>query len=321
MSLAHSASSLNMAGLTPDHAGQDFSASGQPTGGTVTVNDSYTDVNGSQTTTSAQTASGPNYAANSQASVMFTPSNCTYQVDIEYSIITNHTGSPSPNDPGITDTGLTAHIPVPAGLDLSGSVTIDAYVSGPITLPQIEAGFYSLGAMSTWGSAMGQLTGAGGQQPIGTATLTWDLRPTLRKQLCLVPLLAGHKLADAKKALGKANCGVGRLTSETSSKVAKGSVISSNPAVGKILTAGSPVALRVSTGTKKSKSCKVPKLAGMTLGAAKGALRKANCAVGKVKSGKSSTLAKGKVISTSPTKGTKHKAGTKVALTLSTGKS
>ena len=58
---------------------------------------------------------------------------------------------------------------------------------------------------------------------------------------------------------------------------------------------------------------------GKTLAAAKKALKKANCGVGTVTRKASSTVAKGKVISTKPGAGTKHKAGTKVKLTVSSG--
>jgi len=52
---------------------------------------------------------------------------------------------------------------------------------------------------------------------------------------------------------------------------------------------------------------------------AKTALKKANCAVGKVTTSKSSKVAKGAVISSSPKAGTSHKSGTKVALKVSSG--
>ena len=66
--------------------------------------------------------------------------------------------------------------------------------------------------------------------------------------------------------------------------------------------------------------CAVPKLTGWTLAAAKTALKRAHCAVGKVTKRKSSTVSTGRVISSSPKAGSKHRAGTKVALTVSRGK-
>jgi beta-lactam-binding protein with PASTA domain len=147
------------------------------------------------------------------------------------------------------------------------------------------------------------------------------------KAQCKVPKVKGKTLAAAKKALKKAHCGVGKVKKAASAKVAKGKVISSKPGAGAKRKAGAKVALTVSRGKKAGtgkgstkKSCEVPAVKGKTLAAAKKALKKANCAVGKVTKKASSTVAKGKVISTKPGAGTKHKAGMKVALTVSSGK-
>ena len=85
--------------------------------------------------------------------------------------------------------------------------------------------------------------------------------------------------------------------------------------------AGTKVALTVSSGkpTPPKKTCTVPNVVGDTLAAAKAALKKANCSTGTVTNKASSKVAKGKVISSSPKAGTKHKAGTKVKLTVSSG--
>jgi hypothetical protein len=135
---------------------------------------------------------------------------------------------------------------------------------------------------------------------------------------CIVPKLAGATLAAAKASLGEANCSAGKLTTKSSTKVAKGKIISSSPKAGTKLTFGAPVALTESSG--KPKQCIVPALAGKALAAAKKALSAAHCSVGTVKSAKSSKVAKGKIISSSPKAGTKHKEGTKVALVESKGK-
>jgi beta-lactam-binding protein with PASTA domain len=65
--------------------------------------------------------------------------------------------------------------------------------------------------------------------------------------------------------------------------------------------------------------CKIPKLAGDTLAAAKKALKHANCGVGTVKQVISKKVKKGRVISSSPKAGTTHKAGTKVSIAVSRG--
>jgi hypothetical protein len=73
------------------------------------------------------------------------------------------------------------------------------------------------------------------------------------------------------------------------------------------------------TPTPPKPSCKVPKLKGKTLNAAKKALKKAHCAAGKTSRKRSKTVRKGRVISTKPKAGKKLANGAKVKLTLSKG--
>jgi beta-lactam-binding protein with PASTA domain len=141
------------------------------------------------------------------------------------------------------------------------------------------------------------------------------------KKQCKVPAVAGKTQAAAKKALKKANCAVGKVTKKSSKKVAKGKVISSNPKKGTTKKAGTKVKLTVSSGKAAKKQCKVPNVVGKTVDAAKKALKKANCKVGAITQKSSTKVAKGKVISSDPKKGTVKKAGTKVKLTVSSGKS
>ena len=62
--------------------------------------------------------------------------------------------------------------------------------------------------------------------------------------------------------------------------------------------------------------CRVPKLKGKTLKAAKKALKKAHCGVGKVTRKRSKAVRKGRVISSKPKAGKKLARGAKVALTV-----
>jgi beta-lactam-binding protein with PASTA domain len=64
----------------------------------------------------------------------------------------------------------------------------------------------------------------------------------------------------------------------------------------------------------------VPKLRGRTLRFAQAALARANCSVGKIKRVASTSYGKGRIISTIPRAGTKHKWDTKVGLTVSAGR-
>ena len=65
------------------------------------------------------------------------------------------------------------------------------------------------------------------------------------KVMCVVPKLKGKTLAAARKAIGKAHCGVGKITKVKSSKKNKGHVISQSPTPGKHLKKGSKVSLKV----------------------------------------------------------------------------
>jgi hypothetical protein len=87
--------------------------------------------------------------------------------------------------------------------------------------------------------------------------------------------------------------------------------------------AAAPTAVQsfaVGATATKQQMCVVPSLKGKSLAAAKRALKNADCAVGKITEHKSSTVANGRVISSSPKADTKHKAGTRVALTISRGR-
>ena len=138
------------------------------------------------------------------------------------------------------------------------------------------------------------------------------------KVLCRVPKLKGDTLAAARRALGRAHCAAGKVTRKKSAKVAKGRVISSSPKAGKRFKKGTRVTIVVSTGSRAPKVlCRVPKLKGDTLAAARRALGRAHCAAGKVTRKKSAKVAKGRVISSSPGVGSKHKSGTRVNLNVS----
>jgi len=72
-------------------------------------------------------------------------------------------------------------------------------------------------------------------------------------------------------------------------------------------------------GKRRAVVCKVPTVKGRTLLGAKLSLRRAHCGVGQVTRRKSSTVAKGRVVASSPRAATRHRAGTKVKLTVSLG--
>ena len=67
-------------------------------------------------------------------------------------------------------------------------------------------------------------------------------------------------------------------------------------------------------------SCKVPKLAGKTLSAAKSALAGGKCTLGRVTQAYSTTVTKGRVIKSTPGAGQVRAKGAKVDVVLSRGK-
>jgi hypothetical protein len=78
-------------------------------------------------------------------------------------------------------------------------------------------------------------TGPGG-------TVVAESTPAVPAKACIVPTLVAKTLAAAKKALTAANCAAGKTTTRKSTKKA-GTVLSSSPAKGKNLAAGTKVAL------------------------------------------------------------------------------
>jgi hypothetical protein len=74
------------------------------------------------------------------------------------------------------------------------------------------------------------------------------------------------------------------------------------------------------TVTLKAARCKVPKLRGQTLRAAKRSLARSHCGVGKITHAHSAKVRNGRVISSSPRSGGTHRRGTRIRLLLSRGR-
>jgi beta-lactam-binding protein with PASTA domain len=74
----------------------------------------------------------------------------------------------------------------------------------------------------------------------------------------------------------------------------------------------------VTTKTTTTK-CVVPKVKGKTLAAARKAIGRGHCAVGKVRLAYSAKVKRGRVVSQKPAPGTRLRKGAKVNLTVSRG--
>ncbi len=182
ISLHHSASGLALSAPLNSSDVGNAAFDGPISSGTVSVNqvDDYVPSSGDPSHTTAQGSGAPD-PTNSQVSVTFDPAACTYLLAVSGAVATIQAGDgPPPDDGGINDTATSPYLPVPAGLSLSGSVTIQVYAAGPTDTTGIKAGYYSFGPFSSWGGELAQVKGAAADQPMGTATFTWNLTPTLR---------------------------------------------------------------------------------------------------------------------------------------------
>ncbi len=131
-----------------------------------------------------------------------------------------------------------------------------------------------------------------------------------------VPDVVGQTQEAAGTTLTGANLITGAVTQQCSNTVATGLVISQDPAAGGQASAGSAVALVVSTGMC---NVTVPNVLGQTQAAADTALTGANLVTGAVTRQCNSTVAAGLVISQDPPAGGQASFGGAVALVVSAG--
>ena len=134
-----------------------------------------------------------------------------------------------------------------------------------------------------------------------------------------VPDLVGMTEQGAAKALEQAGLKIGEVVSEQSDKGPAGTVVAQDPAAGKEVAEGGPVALTVSSGASPSPpaTSDVPDVVGFTQAEAEQSLNAAGFAV--VVVAESSLTPAGEVMSQSPTGGVIAKSGSTVRITVSTG--
>jgi hypothetical protein len=87
----------------------------------------------------------------------------------------------------------------------------------------------------------------------GTCTLTMSTDRTVVATFvarCVVPKVQGKKLKEAKRAITRAHCSVGKVRASFSPKMKKGRVISQQPRPGKKLAPRAKVRLKVSKGKR-----------------------------------------------------------------------
>ncbi|KPI12469.1 serine/threonine protein kinase with PASTA sensor(s) [Actinobacteria bacterium OK074] len=135
-------------------------------------------------------------------------------------------------------------------------------------------------------------------------------------QFTTVPAVLSKTEAQAKARLDDAGLDVGQVKHAYSDTVAKGSVISSDPATGSRIRSNNSVTLTVSDGPE---TVQVPDVSGLSLAAAKAGLKEAGLAAGMVTRVFDEDVSQGSVVSTTPAAGTTRHGGTAVALTVSKG--
>jgi hypothetical protein len=180
-SMDRQASHMQLSELTQaDQSSGTFSNRKAPSGGTVTINDTYSDTLGGMAT---QTGSGPTItgggSGSAGAQIFFNTRACKYDITIPYAIAaTTQANQPGiPDDSAVYDDAQTATMPIPSNLILKGTATIPA--SGGGTSGSTGA-IYDMSADPTWPivldsfAAQNNLSGDPGR-----ATVTWNLTPKL----------------------------------------------------------------------------------------------------------------------------------------------
>src|SRR5262252_2229930 len=163
------------------------------------------------------------------------------------------------------------------------------------------------------GSVISQNPTAGTQVVVGSAV---NLVVSSGPPQVAVPNVVGLTQAAATTAITNVNLVLGTVTTQSSTTVPSGSVISQNPTSGTQVVVGSAVNLVVSSGPAQ---VAVPNVVGLTQAAATTAITSAGLTVGTVTTASSTTVAAGSVISQNPTGGTQVATNSAVALVVSSG--
>jgi len=166
------------------------------------------------------------------------------------------------------------------------------------------------------GSVISQTPTSGTQVAVGSSV---NLVVSSGPPQVAVPNVVGLTQAAATTAITNANLVVGTVTTQSSTTVPSGSVISQTPTSGTQVAVGSSVNLVVSSGAPGQIT--VPNVVGLTQSAATTAITNAGLTVGTITPAPSATVPAGSIISSTPAGGTAVAPGSSVALTVSSGPS
>ncbi|NEC79187.1 PASTA domain-containing protein, partial [Streptomyces sp. SID7958] len=149
---------------------------------------------------------------------------------------------------------------------------------------------------------------------LGVGTGVWYINSG---QFTKVPPLLGKTEQQARDRLKDAGLGVGQVEEEFSDTVERGTVISTDPRTGARIRGNDSVSLVLSKGPQ---TVRVPDIDGYRLDEARSLLKDDGLEPGMVTREFSEDVPRGSVIATKPVKGTKVRAGSAVALTVSKGR-
>ena len=145
----------------------------------------------------------------------------------------------------------------------------------------------------------------------GTTTQQTD------SEMVKVPDVTGKTYEEAQKELNKYDLGIHKSTAP-SDTVAKGKIISQDPADGKKVKKHTTVNVVISSG-EEAKMTTIPRVVGMSEADAEKALQAKNLVVKKGDPVYSDDVEQGEVVSVSPSEGAEVKEGTTVTLVISKG--
>ena len=145
----------------------------------------------------------------------------------------------------------------------------------------------------------------------GTTTQQTD------SEMVKVPDVTGKTYEEAQKELNKYDLGIHKSTAP-SDTVAKGKIISQDPADGKKVKKHTTVNVVISSG-EEAKTTTIPNVVGMSEADAEKALQDKNLVVKKGDPVYSDDVEQGEVVSVSPSEGAEVKEGTTVTLVISKG--
>ena len=198
--------------------------------------------------------------------------------------------------------------------EISGSSTTKSGTPPAVSFPFTWTAPSTAGTYTLYGCGL-STNGNGGTSGDGSTAIQFTIAVAGSTNVS-VPNVVNQTQAAATSAITAAGLTLGSVTTQASSTVTAGSVISQNPAAAASVASGSAVNLVVSSG---SAPVSVPNVVGQTQAAATTAITNAKLVLGTVTQQASSTVTAGSVISQNPAAAASVASGSAVNLVVSSG--